>query len=124
MANYHEPGINKIQRIIGYILSILFSLIILMAGFAKIVGAEPIMENMSKIPNWEDKVLFLGVLEIALLALYWIPRTGKLGFYLLCSYVGGIIVAEVVSGQAPVTGIVVAVFLYAGTVMRNPSMLK
>lgn len=124
MANYHEPTIGKTQRIVGYVLSALFSVIIFMAGVSKLVGAEPVVENMSKVPNWEDKLVFLGVLELLILGVYWVPKTMKLGFFLMCSYTGGIIVAEVVSGQVPISGLVVAVLLYAGTIMRNPSLLR
>ena len=82
------------------------------------------VENMHKITNWGDKVLFVGVLELVLLVIYWIPKSMKMGFYLLQSFVGGIIVAEVVTGQVPFAGIAVATFLYAGTILRHPSLLK
>jgi hypothetical protein len=76
--------------------------------------------------------LFIGLLELILLALYWIPKTQKSGFYLLCAFVGGIIVAEVAAGThieqgappAPLVGVVTAILLYAGTMLRKPSMLK
>lgn len=124
MANYYETSISKTQRIVGFSLSTLFSVQILIAGVLKLVPGSPIVENMSTITNWGDKVVFVGLLELGLLVLYWLPKTMKLGFYLMCSFVGGIIVAEVVGGEPPVAGIVVAIFLYAGTIMRNPSLLK
>lgn len=103
-----------------------------MAGFLKVIGDANIILRMNKIPNWGDKLLFIGVLQLVLLALYWIPKTQKLGFYLLCSYVGGVIVAEVVAGThaeqgmppAPLIGIVTAILLYAGTVLRIPSLVS
>lgn len=124
MTNYHETGISKTQRIVGYVLSILFSFQILMAGVMKLIGAAPIVENMNAITNWGDKTLFIGILELILLVLYWMPKTMKLGFYLMCSFAGGIIVAEVVAGKPPVVGIITAILLYAGTILRNPSMIK
>lgn len=124
MTNYHETSISKTQKIAGYLLSILFSVQILVAGIMKLIKAEPIVENMNAVTNWGDKILFVGILELSLLALYWIPKTQKLGFYLLCSFVGGVIVAEVVAGKVPLAGIVVAVLLYAGTILRFPKLLK
>lgn len=124
MSKYHDPSISKAQKITGFVLSILFSFQILMAGVLKLIKAAPMMENMSAIVNWGDKVVFIGVLELILLALYWTPKTMKLGFYLLSSFVGGIIVAEVVAGKPPIVGIITAILLYAGTIMRNPNMLK
>lgn len=123
-SKFHESTISKTQRILGYILSILFSIQILMAGVMKLVKAPPIVENMNAVVNWGDKILLLGVLELVLLVLYWVPQTTKLGFYLLCSFMGGVIVAEVVAGKVPVVGIATAIMLFAGTIMRNPSLLR
>ena len=103
-----------------------------MAGAMKVIQEAAIVERMNNIPNWGDKLLFIGVLELILLALYWIPKTQKLGFYLICAFVGGIIVAEVAAGThveqgmppAPFVGVVTAIMLYAGTIMRKPSMIK
>ena len=124
MTKLHENQINKTQKIVGYTLSVLFSFNILMAGILKVIGEAGIVERMNDIPNWGDKLLFIGVLELVLLALYWIPTTQKLGFYLLCSFVGGIIVAEVAAGTLPLVGIITAILLYAGTVLRIPSLIS
>lgn len=132
MAKFHDDQIGKVQKISGYTLSILFSFQILMAGILKVINEASIAERMSNIPNWGDKLLFIGVLELILLALYWIPKTQKLGFYLLCAFIGGVIVAEVAAGThveqgappAPLVGIVTAILLYGGTILRKPSMLK
>jgi len=124
MANYHDTSISKAQKIAGYAMSILFSIQIIMAGVMKLFLAAPIVENMNAVNNWGDKTLFVGILELIILALYWIPKTQKLGFYLLCSFVGGVIVAEVVAGKPPIAGILVSVLLYAGTALRFPKLLK
>lgn len=124
MINYHETSISKIQKIVGYVMSVLFSLQIIIAGVMKVFKAAPIVENMNAVTNWGDKTLFVGILELILLTLYWVPKTQKLGFYLLCSFVGGIIVAEVVAGIIPFVGIAVAVLLYSGTILRYPKLLK
>lgn len=50
----------------------------------------------------------------------------------MCAFVGGVIVAEVAAGThveqgappAPLVGIVTAVLLYAGTIMRFPSLMN
>jgi len=124
MANYHDTSISKTQKIAGYAMSILFSIQIIMAGVMKLFLAAPIVENMNAVTNWGDKTLFVGILELIILALYWIPKTQKLGFYLLCSFVGGVIVAEIVAGKPPIAGILISVLLYAGTALRFPKILK
>ncbi|MDX1650898.1 MAG: DoxX family protein [Brumimicrobium sp.] len=124
MANYHEAGIGKAQKITGYVLSILFSIQILMGGIMKVIQAPDLVEGMQALPNWGDNIVLLGILELILLALYWYPKTMRLGFLLFCSFVGGIIVAEVVMGQPPIPGVITAVILYAGTILRVPSLIK
>jgi hypothetical protein len=118
----HETQISKTRRIIGYALSIIPSLMILMAGIMKVIGNEGMLENMNKINNWGDKMLLIGLIELGALALYWIPKTMNIGFFLLASFGGGIIVAEVVGGDIPIPGIMVSSLLYAGTFLRKPSL--
>jgi hypothetical protein len=118
----HETQISKTRRITGYALSIIPSLMILMAGIMKVIGNEGMLENMNKINNWGDKMLLIGLIELGALALYWIPKTMNIGFFLLASFGGGIIVAEVVGGDIPIPGIMVSSLLYAGTFLRKPSL--
>ena len=68
---------------------------------------------------------FIGILEILCVALYWIPRTINIGFFLLCSYAGGIITAELIAvqGQAlPIPGVPLAIMLYVGTMLRKKNL--
>jgi hypothetical protein len=123
MSSLHETQIGKTQKIAGYVISILASLMILMAGMQKVMGSVEMINNMSGILNFADKLFFIGVLELVLLLLYWIPKTSNLGFFLLCSFCGGAIVTEMVLGEAPMGGITVTVFFYLGTVLRKPSLL-
>lgn len=124
MTQLHEPQISKTRKITGYILSLLPSGMLLMTGVMKIYETEEMKINMGKIPNIGDLVFYIGVIELLCLVLYWIPKTCNLGFFLLCSYSGGIIIAEIVSGQLPIMGIVISMMLYIGTFLRKPSLLK
>ncbi len=122
MKHLHEIQIGKTRKIVGYTLSIIPSLMILMAGIMKVIGNEGMLENMSKITNWGDKMLLIGLIELGALALYWVPKTSNIGFFLLASFGGGIIVAEVVAGDIPIPGIIVSSLFYVGTMLRKPSL--
>jgi hypothetical protein len=89
------------------------------SGLAKIAGVEQMVQNMTKIQLGE-LTLFIGFLEIMCVILYWIPKTSNIGFFLLCSYAGGIIVGELVGGSVPVPGIGISILLYVGTMLRKP----
>ncbi|MFT7156125.1 MAG: hypothetical protein ACI8Q1_001130 [Parvicella sp.] len=122
MNTLHETQISKTRRMAGYALSIIPSLMILMAGIMKVIGNEGMLENMNKITNWGDKMLLIGSIELGALVLYWIPKTMNIGFFLLASFGGGIIIAEVVGGDFPLPGIMVSTLFYVGTMLRKPSL--
>ena len=124
MAKFYEVGIPKWQRIVGYMLSILFSFQIFMAGLMKIIANPEMIKVMASLGAMANYTLFVGWGELILLALYWIPQTRKLGFFLMCSFVGGIIATEIIAERPVIVGIITAVLLYAGTIMRYPSLLK
>lgn len=118
-----DENIGKGRKITGFVLSILPSLLMGMSAIMKLMGAAPMVESMSLIPNFEDQLTTIGLLSITSLTLYWIPKTSNLGFFLVASYFGGVIVAEIVSGQPPMTGILCATLFYVGTFLRKPSLL-
>jgi hypothetical protein len=123
MNTLHEAQIGKTRRIAGYALTIVPSLMLLMAGVTKVMKSEEMVKNFSVISNFGDKVQLVGLIILISLALYWIPKTSKLGFLLLCSFGGGVIVAEIVAGHPPIPGIMITTLLYVGTILRRPSLI-
>jgi hypothetical protein len=122
MIGLHETQISKAKKIAGYTISIMASFMIFMAGIMKIIGNEEIQIIMAKATNFGDKLILIGILEIVILILYWIPRTMNIGFFLLASFGGGIIVAEIVTGEMPIAGILITTLFYVGTILRKPTL--
>ena len=122
MNNLNGAQISKARKIAGYIISIIASFMIFMASIMKIIGNEEMQINMTKVTNFGDKLMFIGILEIVILILYWIPRTMNIGFFLLASFGGGIIVAEIVTGEMPMAGILITTLFYVGTILRKPTI--
>lgn len=115
---------NKTRIIIGYILTALPSAMLIFSGVMKLLKDDFMIQNMEHL-KLLDVMQFIGILEIFIVIIYWIPRTMNLGFFLLCSYVGGIITAELIatSGQSiPVPGVPIAVLLYVGTFLRKKEL--
>lgn len=94
---------------------------ILFSGTMKVSGAEMMQKSMGAI-GLREHSLMVGAIELAALVLYWIPKFSNLGFFLLISYSGGIIVAEMIGGGFPLPGVLVATLLYVGTFLRKPSL--
>ncbi|MFT4523129.1 MAG: hypothetical protein ACI8ZN_002081 [Bacteroidia bacterium] len=123
MMGLHELQISKTRKITGYTLSILPSLLILMAGISKLMGSEEMVQNFANLPNWENQMMFIGVLELVILVLYWIPKTMNLGFFLMLGFMGGALLAEVVlKGGIPIPAIFVTTLFYVGTMLRKPAL--
>ncbi|MCX8210624.1 MAG: hypothetical protein OTI34_06245 [Lewinella sp.] len=118
----HENGINKTQRLVGYVLSILASLGIMGSGFIKFFPDTEIHLLLEKL-NLAEHAVVIGLIEIGVVILYWIPKTCNIGFFLFCSYCGGIIVGELILGDVPLPGLATGAMVYIGTLLRKPSLL-
>lgn len=106
---------------VGYALSVLPTGMITFSGINKLMATDMMQGAMEKAGLLEH-MAFIGTLEIGCVILYWIPRTSNLGFFLLASYVGGIIATEWANWGGAQTGVIVAVLLFVGTFLRKPSL--
>ncbi|MFN5422414.1 MAG: hypothetical protein ACK5AO_04020 [bacterium] len=50
-------------------------------------------------PGMAEKVFYLGVLQLLCVALFLIKRTMSVGFFLICSYLGGAMAVNLTTGQ-------------------------
>ena len=112
--------ISKTRKIIGWVLSGFTALILIRSGIMKIMNGPTMAEGLGAI-NITNAPL-LGGVEIACVLLYLIPKTSNIGFFLLCSYLGGAIAAAIAQGHMPTTGIVFSILLYIGTMLRKPEL--
>jgi hypothetical protein len=122
MTALHEPGISRTRKISGYALSIFASLAVLGSGLLKFTSSPDILALLEQL-GLADHLVLIGLVEIAVVLVYWIPRTSNLGFFLFCSYVGGITIAELILGQVPIPGLAIGALVYVGTLLRKPALL-
>ncbi|MFK8058224.1 MAG: hypothetical protein AB8F78_19010 [Saprospiraceae bacterium] len=122
MSNFHEPGISKTSRITGYVLTILASIGVLGSGLIKFFPNEEINQVLGKL-GLEEHSIAIGLVEVLVVVIYWIPKTVNFGFFIFCSYLGGIVVGEIMLGDIPIPGLVLGAMVYIGTFLRKPSLL-
>ncbi len=113
--------IPKWRFFLGWAMSIFVCLGITASGIAKLLKAQQLVDSLAKI-NLQDYITTIGIIEISCVILYLIPKTSNIGFFLLCSYIGGIIASELAMGFGPGIGIVLAIILYIGTLLRKPEL--
>jgi DoxX-like family len=113
------------QRRVGYGLSILAVLFLLMDAVMKVL-AMPIVVTTTAQLGYPATIEFargLGVLLLACTVLYAIPRTALLGAILLTGYLGGAVATHVRVGSPLFThvlfGAYLGVFLWAGLYLRD-----
>ena len=70
----------------------------------KLAHAEQIVTGLTKI-GLGSYITFIGCIELISLILFIYPKTYKIGFLLLCCYLGGALSIELAGGQPPMAAI-------------------
>src|SRR5437660_11857062 len=73
----------------GRVMSAIPTLFLLLDGIMKLVKPTSVVEATAQLGYPESVILGLGILLLACLAVYVIPRTAILGSILLTGYLGG-----------------------------------
>ncbi|HEX6996351.1 MAG TPA: DoxX family protein [Gammaproteobacteria bacterium] len=108
----------------GWIMTAILLLFLLPASVApKFIGAAAAVDALAEI-DWPTRYLFLlGVIELACLVLFVVPRTGLLGAVLMTGLLGGAIASHLRAGSPLLThtlfGVYVGVFLWAALWLRD-----
>ncbi|MBA4851067.1 DoxX family protein [Emticicia sp. BO119] len=98
---------SKTQKILATILMAILSFMLVMSGVMKITGGEQVVTGLTK-AGYGSYIKIFGIAEILFVALLWIPRTYKVGFYFILSYLGGAAAVEVAGGASPVAFALIA----------------
>lgn len=99
---------TKTKRIISIVLMIIPSLMLLMSSVMKLIGAEQVVTGLTK-AGLGNFITLIGVIELLSVALFLYPKTYKIGFLLLCSYLGGAMCIELAGGQPPMAAVFIAI---------------
>lgn len=79
----------------GRIISGLAALFVAVDGIMKLATPEPVVEGMAELGYPDRLTVGIGILLLACLAVYLIPRTSVLGAVLLTGYLGGAVASHV-----------------------------
>lgn len=110
--------VNKTRKIIGWVLCAPPILALLGGTINKMRNNAELAEKLPYI----DSLPLLGALALACVIVYLVPKTSNIGFFLMCSYFGGVIVGELAMGEFPLVGLALSVMLYVGTMLRKPEL--
>ncbi len=111
---------NKTTRIIAIVLMAIPSLMLVMSGVIKLMAAPQIVEGLGKM-GLASYITLFGIIELIAVALFVYPKTNKIGFLLICCYLGGALSIELASGQKP-TAAALLVLLWVSVFLTNKAM--
>ena len=115
---------DKTKKFINGILAGLVSFIFTGSAISKFTANEEALKMASTFGLDSTANFTLGVIEIACVFLFAIPRTGIIGTLLLAAYMGGAIATHLEHGQSVIAPCAIQAFLWIAAFVRFPELSK
>ena len=112
----------KSNKIVYWVLTGLISLIFIGSARGKLTANEESLKMASNFGLDSATFTFLGILELACVILFIIPRTGIIGTMLLAAYMGGAIATHVEHGESILAPCIVQLILFLIAFYRFPEL--
>jgi len=114
------PAIKTIWA--GRIISAFAVLFLIFDSIIKVLNLAPAVEATTQLGYPASLVIGIGILELACLAVYIIPRTAALGAILLTGYLGGAIATQMRAGSPlfqVIFPLIVGALVWGGLFLRE-----
>ena len=96
----------------------------ILSGFFKVLKTKSVMDNLAKFQTGSlinNNLRLTGIAEMVCVILFFIPATMHIGFFLLCSWLGGATMIHLISNDKPIP-LVVLVLVWVSAYIRDPSL--
>lgn len=105
----------------GRVLSAIPVLLMTMSGVMKVTHAPNAVQGFGEFGFAESLITPIGLIELACVVVYLVPRTALLGAILMVGYLGGAVVTHLRAGQGPVAlaPVVIGIIAVGGVWMRD-----
>ena len=119
----HIQTTSQKRLLVGYILTALVALFLAFDTALKVLVLAPAVQATTQLGYPGQSVVWIGIIELACVVLYLVPRTAVLGTLLLTGYLGGAVASQLRVG-APLLShklfpIYVAVLLWGALYLRE-----
>ena len=112
----------KTKQIVATTLTWLPALLLTASALAKLTGAKPIVENLTKvgfIPYFPLPALAL--VELVCVVAFLSPRTSRVGFFLMCGYLGGAGSIDLALHMPPL-GLFLLTIIWIGAYLKDKAL--
>lgn len=110
---------SKMALIVGWIISALPVLMMLMSAYFKFAAPPFAVEGTAKL-GWPQKVMVpLGIVEASCALLFLFPRTAFIGAILVTGYLGGATATHVRVGQPFLFPVLLGILAWVGLLLRD-----
>ena len=125
-SNTRPRQLSKARLWIGWILTVLPALMLLMGGIMDLMKPDFVVKTTVEMGYPEGVITGLGVVVLICVILYLIPNTAVLGAILLTGYLGGAVATHVRHGDPFFANVLAPVYfaivVWAGVYLREPRL--
>lgn len=111
------------KKYLTYALMVVIGLIFYGSAALKLSGSAEVIKGFAAL-GLADWRIFIAGLEIVCVTLFLIPKTKAVGTLLMCSYLGGAMVAHLSHGQLPFLPTAVLGLVWLVSYLRKPGMFQ
>lgn len=104
---------------VGWVLSVLPSLLLLFSGFNKVMASEEVLKGLDHFGINAAHIKPLGFVEIFITLLFLIPRTSLIGAILITGWMGGAIFTHLRVGDSFLMQIIIPILVWIGFGLRH-----
>ena len=108
---------EKTKRIISIALMAIASAMLVFSAVMKLTGAEQMVAGLTH-AGLGNYIQLIGITELLSVVLFLFPKTFKVGFLLVTSYLGGALSIELAAGQPPMAAMFLVV-VWVAAYLRN-----
>jgi hypothetical protein len=106
----------------GWIIAGLIGFLMIFSATMKFLKPPEVAQQMSKFAYPEESMFWIGIVEVACVVLFLIPRTTVLGAVLLTGYLGGAIATHVRVQDAFLMPVILGVLVWLSVYLREPRL--
>jgi uncharacterized membrane protein YphA (DoxX/SURF4 family) len=104
---------------VGWVLSVLPSLLLLFSGFNKVMASEEVLKGLDHFGINPAHIKTLGIVEIVITLLFLIPRTSLIGAILITGWMGGAIFTHLRVGDSFIMQTIIPILVWIGFGLRH-----